>query len=59
MEAASELLDWLYIVLHASRYLTIIKNRTEALKQLTEELFRYSIVNSTLQKLTKEELISG
>lgn len=42
---------------NASRYLTIIKNRTEALKQLTEELFRYSIVNSTLQELVKEDLI--
>lgn len=31
----------------AERYLSVIGNRTEALKQLTEELFRYSVVTST------------
>lgn len=30
----------------AERYVEIIKNRTEVLKQLTEELFQYSIVTS-------------
>lgn len=30
----------------ASRYLGQIENRTEAMKRLTEELFRYSVVNS-------------
>lgn len=30
----------------AERYLEIIKNRTEVLKQLTEEVFRYSIMTS-------------
>lgn len=31
---------------NASRYLGQIENRTEAMKRLTEELFRYSVVNS-------------
>ncbi len=30
-----------------ARYLSFISNRTEALKQLTEELFRYSVILST------------
>lgn len=30
----------------AERYIEIIKNRTECLKQLTEELFRYSVIAS-------------
>lgn len=30
----------------AERYLSYIKNRTEALKQLTEELFRYTVILS-------------
>lgn len=30
----------------AERYLQVIRNRTEALKQLTEELFRYSVITS-------------
>lgn len=29
-----------------SRYIDVIKNRTELMKQLTEELFRYSIITS-------------
>lgn len=37
------------------RYLSQIKNRTEALKHLTEELFRYSIVES-VQELKKERV---
>lgn len=37
------------------RYLSRIKNRTEALKHLTEELFRYSIVTS-VQELKKERV---
>ena len=32
-----------------SRYLEIIKNRTEAMKQLTEEFFRYSVATSAPQ----------
>lgn len=38
------------------RYLSIIKNRCEALKQLTEELFRYSVITSTVDSLHVEEL---
>lgn len=37
------------------RYLSQIKNRTEALKNLTEELFRYSVVSSS-QELKSEKL---
>lgn len=37
------------------RYLAQIENRTEAMKQLTEELFRYSIVTS-VQKLKQEPI---
>ncbi|MCI7098284.1 MAG: HAMP domain-containing histidine kinase [Lachnospiraceae bacterium] len=40
---------------NVQRYLSQIKNRTEALKQLTEELFRYSIVTSS-QKLNLESV---
>ncbi len=37
------------------RYLAQIENRTEAMKQLTEELFRYSMVTS-VQKLKQEPI---
>lgn len=40
----------------AERYLPIIRERTEALKQLTEELFRYSVVTSTVQDISCEEV---
>lgn len=36
------------------RYLAFITNRTEALKVLTEELFRYSVILSTRDTLTME-----
>jgi signal transduction histidine kinase len=36
------------------RYLSIIKNRTEALKRLTEELFRYSYISSTSNNIVLE-----
>ena len=40
------------------RYLSQIKNRTEALKNLTEELFRYSVVSSSPElKLEKLEVV--
>lgn len=39
----------------AERYLASIRNRTEALKGLTEELFRYSVVTSS-QELKPERL---
>ena len=36
------------------RYLSQIENRTEALKQLTEELFRYSVILSTQDDMEME-----
>lgn len=39
-----------------TRYLSVIKNRTEALKQLTEELFRYSVTVSVSEDLIYENL---
>ena len=36
------------------RYLALIANRAEAMKQLTEELFRYSVILSTAEELTLE-----
>lgn len=39
---------------NAVRYLSYIQNRAEALKQLTEELFRYSVILSTAGDLTLE-----
>lgn len=40
----------------AARYLSLITNRAEALKQLTEELFRYSVILSTADELRPEPL---
>lgn len=40
----------------AVRYIEIIKNRCELMKQLSEELFRYSVVASTSDKLKYEKL---
>lgn len=37
-----------------TRYLALITNRTEALKQLTEELFRYSVILSTQEDMKIE-----
>ena len=37
-----------------ARYLGHIRNRAEALRQLTEELFRYSVILSTAGELTPE-----
>ncbi|MBO5337232.1 MAG: HAMP domain-containing histidine kinase [Lachnospiraceae bacterium] len=37
-----------------ARYLSLIANRTEALKQLTEELFRYSVILSTKEEMEPE-----
>lgn len=39
-----------------ARYLTFIENRTQALKQLTEELFRYSVIISTDSEMTMEQV---
>ncbi len=38
------------------RYLTIIENRSEILKQLTEELFQYSMVASETTEIVLEEV---
>lgn len=40
---------------NAVRYISLIENRTEAMKQLTEELFRYSVILST-QELEMETI---
>lgn len=40
-----------------SRYLAIIRERTETLKQLTEELFRYSVIASTSGDLVFETVV--
>lgn len=39
-----------------ARYLSFIENRTEALKQLTEELFRYSVILSTDEQMSMEPI---
>ncbi|MCR5601107.1 MAG: HAMP domain-containing histidine kinase [Ruminococcus sp.] len=41
----------------AQRYLEIISGRTEALKQLTEELFRYSVIMSSDSELKMEQVV--
>ncbi len=41
------------------RYLEIIRNRTEMLAQLTEELFRYSVIVSSEEKAVKESVEIG
>lgn len=40
-----------------ARYLTVIENRAEALKQLTEELFRYSVIASTAGELAFDDVV--
>lgn len=39
---------------NAERYIGLIENRTDALKQLTEELFRYSVIISTAEDMQWE-----
>lgn len=39
------------------RYIEVIKNRAEVLEQLTEELFRYSVIITTEDDTTKELVI--
>lgn len=41
------------------RYLRFIENRTEAMKQLTEELFRYSVILSASEEMTLEPIDIG
>ena len=38
----------------SKRYIEQIRNRSEALKQLTEELFRYSVISSTTEVLCEK-----
>ena len=40
-----------------SRYLAVIENRTEAMKQLTEELFLYSVITSVSNDIKYEDVI--
>ena len=43
---------------NVQRYLSQIQNRTEVLKNLTEELFRYSVVTSSLElKLERMDIV--
>lgn len=42
---------------NARRYLLIIRNRASALKQLTEELFQYSIIISAGEEQVKEDIV--
>lgn len=44
---------------NAARYLACIENRTEALKTLTEELFRYSVITSTAHQMEPEPVNVG
>ena len=41
----------------AKRYLAVIRSRTEAMARLTEELFQYSVVLSSEDKLKKEPVV--
>lgn len=41
----------------AARYLTIIENRVDALKQMTEELFRYSAASSSIHDTLYEKIV--
>lgn len=40
-----------------ARYLAFIKNRTEVMKQLTEELFRYSVILCTQEDMELENIL--
>ena len=40
-----------------NRYIAVIKNRTEMLKQLTEELFRYSVILTSEEDLKIEKIV--
>lgn len=41
----------------AERYIGIIRNRTEALSQLTEELFRYSVITSPEREMETQKIL--
>ena len=38
----------------AARYLAVIRERTDAMRSLTEELFRYSVITATAEELRRE-----
>ena len=44
---------------NTSRYLSLIGNRVEAMKQLTEELFRYSVILSTGDLVLERVCVNG
>lgn len=44
---------------NAARYLSLIENRTEAMKQLTEELFRYSVILSAQELEMETVCVNG
>ena len=44
---------------NTSRYLSLIGNRVEAMKQLTEELFRYSVILSTRDIVLEPVCVNG
>lgn len=41
----------------AARYIDVISNRTEIMKHLTEELFKYSVVTSTIDDMCYEKVV--
>ena len=43
----------------AKEYVGVIENRTEAMRQLTEELFSYSVVTTASQHRKEEEVLLG
>ena len=44
---------------NTSRYLSLIGNRVDAMKQLTEELFRYSVILSTEEMILETVHVNG
>lgn len=44
---------------YTARYLSLIENRVEAMKQLTEELFRYSVILSTEEMTLETVHVNG
>ena len=44
---------------NTTRYLSLIRNRVDAMKQLTEELFRYSVILSTRELVLESVCVNG
>ena len=40
----------------AKRYLAVVRERTDAMRSLTEELFRYSVITATMDELCMERV---